>query len=234
MPDQLPEAEDTAEKLEEAEQEFEKEKEEKEGEGGLEGYTPSQPGDPDQAAGRAARRGAAIRAVGRTYRPRRNTPSSKLHGKADKAIATAPWRTAAKRKKIQKLDRQGQMPERSGFRLRSRGSRHYRSLKDHIRLQSKKGGVSRVTQELKDKVKEFGRQQPQSEIKEGREEQKEWHKVGRAAKRDREASLDLPLMNLPSRKTIVKVHCKRQSLFLSLLRLRVFASVFVFGRVESF
>ena len=61
-------------------------------------------------------------------------------------------------------------------------SRQYSRLKDYIRLQSKKGGI---TQEVKDRVKDFGRLRPQSEIKEEREEQKERHKARRAAKRGR-------------------------------------------------
>ena len=58
-------------------------------------------------------------------------------------------------------------------------SRQYSRLKDYIRLQSKKGGI---TQEVKDRVKDFGRLRPQSEIKEEGEEQIEQRK----ARRDRE------------------------------------------------
>lgn len=72
--------------------------------------------------------------------------SPRLHGRAERAIATAPWRTSAKPKKTHRFEGESSGRGSSGFRLRSRVSRQYRSLKGYIRQQSKQGG--KVLEEL--------------------------------------------------------------------------------------
>ena len=65
---------------------------------------------------------------------------------------------------------------RSGFRLRSRVSLQYRKLKDLVRLQKKQGVI---TEDLRRRIKDFGKERPPQEIKLEREEQKVRHEEKR-------------------------------------------------------
>ena len=77
----------------------------------MEEYTPSQPGDPDQAAGLAEHEEEELPSVLGEHTASDGTrhswelKSTRLHGKAEKAIATAPWRQAAKPNKVPRLNR---------------------------------------------------------------------------------------------------------------------------------
>ena len=68
----------------------------------------------------------------------------------------------------------------SGFRLRSKTSLQYRRLKDLVRLQKKKGVI---TEDLRRRIKEFGKGRTPQEIKEEREEQRVRNQEKRTKKR---------------------------------------------------
>ena len=68
----------------------------------------------------------------------------------------------------------------SGFRLRSKVSLQYRRLKDLVRLQKKKGVI---TEDLRRRIKDFGKGRTPQEIKEEREEQKARNQEKRTKKR---------------------------------------------------
>ena len=68
----------------------------------------------------------------------------------------------------------------SGFRLRSKVSLQYRKLKDLVRLQKKQGVI---TEDLRRRIKDFGKERPPHEIKEEREEQKVRNQEKRTKKR---------------------------------------------------
>ena len=73
---------------------------------------------------------------------------------------------------------------KSGFRLRSRVSLQYRKLKDLVRLQKKQGVI---TEDPRRRIKDFGKERPEQEIKEERKEQKVRNKERRAKKKSEAA-----------------------------------------------
>ena len=86
----------------------------------------------------------------------------------------APWRKRVKKH-----------PEpKSGFRHRSQTSLQYRKLKDLVRLQKKQGVI---TEDLRRRIKDFGKERPPQEIKEEREEQKVRNRERRAKKKSEAA-----------------------------------------------
>ena len=88
----------------------------------------------------------------------------------------APWRV---KKNIWGQVKKHPEPQ-SGFRLRSKTSLQYRRLKDLVRLQKKKGVI---TEDLRRRIKEFGKGRTPQEIKEEREEQKVRNQEKRTKKR---------------------------------------------------
>ena len=90
----------------------------------------------------------------------------------------APWRKQVK-KQIWGQVKKHPEPQ-SGFRLRSRVSLQYRKLKDLVRLQKKQGVI---TEDLRRRIKDFGKERPPQEIKEEREEQRARNKERRAKKK---------------------------------------------------
>ena len=88
----------------------------------------------------------------------------------------APWRV---KKNIWGQVKKHPEPQ-SGFRLRSKTSLQYRRLKDLVRLQKKKGVI---TEDLRSRIKEFGKGRTPQEIKEEREEQKIRNQEKRTKKR---------------------------------------------------
>ena len=75
----------------------------------------------------------------------------------------------------------------SGFRLRSKTSLQYRRLKDLVRLQKKKGVI---TEDLRRRIKEFGKGRTPQEIKEEREEQRVRNQEKRTKKRKTSEAAD--------------------------------------------
>ena len=90
----------------------------------------------------------------------------------------APWRKQVK-KQIWGQVKKHPEPQ-SGFRLRSKVSLQYRRLKDLVRLQKKKGVI---TEDLRRRIKDFGKGRTPQEIKEEREEQKARNQEKRTKKR---------------------------------------------------
>eukprot|EP00913_Durusdinium_trenchii_P002904 g2691.t1 len=88
----------------------------------------------------------------------------------------APWRV---KKNIWGQVKKHPEPQ-SGFRLRSKTSLQYRRLKDLVRLEKKKGVI---TEDLRRRIKEFGKGRTPQEIKEEREEQKVRNQEKRTKKR---------------------------------------------------
>ena len=100
----------------------------------------------------------------------------------------APWRKQLK-KQIWGQVKKHPEPQ-SGFRLRSKVSLQYRKLKDLVRLQKKQGVI---TEDLRRRIKDFGKERPPNEIKEEREEQKVRNQEKRTKRRKtEEESLSLP------------------------------------------
>ena len=94
----------------------------------------------------------------------------------------APWRKQVKKQIWGQVKKH---PEpKSGFRLRSRVSLQYRKLKDLVRLQKKQGVI---TEDLRRRIKDFGKERPPQEIKEEREEQKVRNRERRAKKKSEAA-----------------------------------------------
>ena len=93
-----------------------------------------------------------------------------------KVDSKAPWRV---KKNIWGQVKKHPEPQ-SGFRLRSKTSLQYRKLKDLVRLQKKKGVI---TEDLRRRIKEFGKGRTPQEIKEEREEQKVRNQEKRTKKR---------------------------------------------------
>ena len=95
----------------------------------------------------------------------------------------APWRV---KKNIWGQVKKHPEPQ-SGFRLRSKTSLQYRRLKDLVRLEKKKGVI---TEDLRRRIKEFGKGRTPQEIKEEREEQKVRNQEKRAKKRKTSEAAD--------------------------------------------
>ena len=95
----------------------------------------------------------------------------------------APWRV---KKNIWGQVKKHPEPQ-SGFRLRSKTSLQYRRLKDLVRLQKKKGVI---TEDLRRRIKEFGKGRTPQEIKEEREEQRIRNQEKRTKKRKTSEAAD--------------------------------------------
>ena len=95
----------------------------------------------------------------------------------------APWRV---KKNIWGQVKKHPEPQ-TGFRLRSKTSLQYRRLKDLVRLEKKKGVI---TEDLRRRIKEFGKGRTPQEIKEEREEQKVRNQEKRAKKRKTSEAAD--------------------------------------------
>ena len=95
----------------------------------------------------------------------------------------APWRV---KKNIWGQVKKHPEPQ-SGFRLRSKTSLQYRRLKDLVRLEKKKGVI---TEDLRRRIKEFGKGRTPQEIKEEREEQKVRNQEKRTKKRKTSEAAD--------------------------------------------
>ena len=95
----------------------------------------------------------------------------------------APWRV---KKNIWGQVKKHPEPQ-SGFRLRSKTSLQHRRLKDLVRLQKKKGVI---TEDLRRRIKEFGKGRTPQEIKEEREEQRVRNQEKRTKKRKTSEAAD--------------------------------------------